>query len=764
MTFASPLFLAAALAGLIPVLLHLVHRRKAREIRFSTLRFLRASVQRTRRRKYVEDLSLLLVRVAVLMLIAVGLARPALVGLAAHWHGGRTTAIAIVLDNSASMAVAAEGRTRFEAARRGAEEILARLRPGNLVALLPTSGPPAPELGRLFRTHETVRQALDQCRPSYERADLAARIRQARAVLDRADAPNEAIYVFTDNQRLSWEGLEEPRPDDDAVGRKTASRGRRPPLIVVNVQGDPAPNVVLKALSLESPAPVAGASFQAVVEVVNTAAVPQQKHVELHVDGHVESVSPTLGLAPGGTVKHAFRFTLDQPGVHRGEVRLAEDDGCPADNRQYFTVTLDQQVPVAIVKPRLDEVPLADDAFYLERALAPVGSTGGTFKVTNLTPESLASENLSAFAVIFCVNLPAVAPAGARRLRDYAHDGGHVFWICGRNVQPAGYNAMNVMADRELLPAMLEDLRQPLPGGVEGWHVGFLDKDYPPLAPLTEPASLYQSILVTRHFPMRENSRGMGRVLMKLDDGQPLLVEQPLGTGSVLLLGAGVHVDWTNLPVKPIFLPLLTRLTFHLAGTETERTMAVAGAPVAIPVGSRANAKSVAEIEVIRPSGEVVRVREAGPAAGTFRYADTHEAGNYLARPVDRQSARPFGFAINIDPAEVDPATISREELQARLGEGNLLWCENPADLVEAVRRLQEGTSLWEWFLAAVLIGLVVEVFLANRRGVAIQPAIAPAAPAAAAAATVEPIPTPVENELRGFLEHLGEDAKPAAR
>ncbi len=763
MTFAAPLFLLATLAGLIPVVLHLIHRRKAKEVRFSTLRFLRISVQRTRRRKYLEDLSLLIVRVAVLVLIAAGLARPALVGLAALWHGGRHAAIAIVLDNSASMALAAEGRTRFEAARQGVEDILARLRQGDLVALLPTGGPPAPEFGRLFRTHETVRQALDQCRPSYERADLASRIQQAGALLATADAPDKEIYVFTDNQALSWESLREPKPGpgDETPGRR-GTREVQIPVVVVNVQGDPAPNVALKTIALDSPAPVAGASFQAVVEVLNAATVPQRKHVELHIDGLAESVSPTLSLSPGSTVKHAFRFSLDHAGVHRGEVRLAEDDGCSLDNRLYFTVTLDQQVPVAIVKPRLDEVPLADDAFYLERALAPAGSTSGAFKVATLAPESLAHENLSGYAVIFCVNLPAVAPAAAKRLRDYAHDGGHVFWICGRNVQPVDYNAMNVMTDRELLPATLDAIRQPLPGGVESWHVGFLDKDFSPLAPLTEPASLYQSILVYKYFPMVENARGIGRVLAKLDDGQPLLAERPLGTGSVLLLGTGVHVDWTNLPVKPIFLPLLTRLTFHLAGTETERTMALAGAPVAIPLGSGtgpATARNV-EIDVVRPSGEVVRVREPGQASGILRYADTHEAGSYLARQVDRKPAKQFGFAINIDPAEVDPATITREELQARLGEGNLLWCEGPAHLADTVRRLREGTSLWEWFLAAVLIGLVFEVFLANRRGVADQTAIAAAAPVSSQGALPsEPIQAAADDELRGFLEHLGQDA-----
>ena len=45
--------------------------------------------------------------------------------------------------------------------------------------------------------------------------------------------------------------------------------------------------------------------------------------------------------------------------------------------------------------------------------------------------------------------------------------GGHVVWVCGQNVQPAAYNAMNALAQGLLLPAPLEDLRQPLPGGVE---------------------------------------------------------------------------------------------------------------------------------------------------------------------------------------------------------------------------------------------------------------------------------------------------------
>jgi len=763
MTFAAPLFLLAALAGLLPVVLHLIHRRKAKEVPFSTLRFLKISVQRTRRRKYVEDVALLAVRVGVLLLIALGLARPAISSLSALWGGGRGAAVAIVLDNSASMATSDAGRPRLETAREAARQVLAKLRDGDLVALLPTSGPPRPELGRLFRSHETVREALEECKPSFERADLAAKIEQARGMLKGADAPSQEIYVFTDNQALSWDGLKEQGEQDEASRKNTAARI---PLVVVNVLREPAPNVALQTITLDSPAPVAGAPFQATVEVVNTATVPQQKHLELVVDDVKQAVSPTLNIAPGATVKQEFHFTFDRAGAHRGLVRLIESDGSPMDNQLYFALSIDQQIPIAVVKPRLDLVPEADDAFYLERALAPSGSAAGAFRLTTMTPESLATTKLSDQSVIFCVNLSALPPQPAEKLREYVRSGGHVVWIGGRNVQPAAYNAMNALAGGQLLPASLDDLRQPLPGGVEGWHIGFLDKADPALAPLCDPASLYQSVLVYRYFPTKWSAHGAPRVLAKLDDGQALLTERAVGTGAVLFLGTAVHVDWTNLPVKPLFLPLVARLTFQLAGAQSERTLVLAGAAVTIPRESArvAGSAQTGELEVVRPSGEVVRVRELHAGASTIRYADTHEAGVYLARQADRNPSKPFSFAVNVDPAESDPASLSRAELQARLGKQPMLFCDEPAELVETMARLHQGTSVWEWFLLAVLIGLVFEVFLANRG--------AAAAAGTARAPTVsqppgfrpEPASLAPADELHGFLqglEHTAADSSP---
>jgi hypothetical protein len=701
MTFAVPAFLLAVLAGAIPLVLHMIHTQRAEEVRFSTLRFLRASVQRTRRRKYLEDVALLSLRVLALVLIAIGLSRPAISGLRALWGSGTPTAVAIVLDNSASMALLDGGTQRFETARRAVENLLDGLREGDAVALLPTGGPAAPELGKLVHTHETVRQALGQCRVSGEKADLAARLREARALLSGADAIHRAVYVITDNQALSWKGLTE----DDAD-----PRARDMPLVLVNVGRDPAPNVALGNLRLESPALTVGVPIGVSVEVRNTSALPQQRHVELHVDGSREGVSAPLSLPPGGTTRQEFHFSVDRGGAHRGEVRLAEEDGSALDNRVHFALAVDQRISVAVLKPRRHEIAYADDAFYLERALAPTGGDGWAIRVTTLTPEQLTTEPLGKHAVIWCVNLPALVGPAVERLHDYVWDGGHLVWVCGPNVQPGAYNQMDAQSGHCLLPLPLDST----PQAGETRRIGFLDRDHSALAPLAEPASLYQSVLVHRHLPVTWPPGADARLLARLDDGKPLLTWRRVGSGSVLFLGTALQAEWTNLPLRPIFLPLVARLTFHLAGAEAARSQGLAGAPLVVPAGAMVENT---EVEVVRPSGEVLRVPGPAKAGEPFRYADTHDAGVYLLRSTDPSRPKQWAFAVNPDPEEADAATTPVEELRKKFGKEPVLVCEGPNDVASTLRRLREGQGIWEVFLAAVLAGLVLEAYLANRRG-----------------------------------------------
>jgi hypothetical protein len=731
MSFAAPLFLLAALAASIPVMLHMINRQRAKDMPFSTLRFLQLSVQKTRRKKRIHDILLMVLRAAVLFLIAAGLAKPTLTSLSSLW-GGANSAAAIILDNSASMGMIDRDRPRFDTAAAAAVQILDELKDGDEAALFLTGGPPYPELGKLFRTQEQIRQILTQSRVSYQRADLANQLQRARALLAESTAHYKHIYVITDMQKVSWDNWKDAAAAADDETLKI-------PIILIDCNRAPKPDVAVQGLELEADAPVAGLPVKASAELLNTSSVSQQRVAELYVDGNKESSSPQLDLPPQGRVKYDFHFTFKSGGLHRGEVRLAGEDGSKYDDRRFFAQEVGQSVSVAVVKEKRHDIPYLDDAFYLENALSAGQSIGWAIHASTLLAADLPNEPLGSYKVIFCVNLPAPDADAARRLRDYVTEGGNLVWIAGDNVDPQAYNRMNEQAHDQLLPAPLLDVRTPAAeDNRDSWHINFLDKQYPPLSRLAEPASLYESVLVYKHVRIAAAENAEARILARLDDGEPLLAMRKVEQGNVLMLGAGVHVGWTNLPLRPIFLPLIARLTFELSGIEQAHRTALAGAPLVLKFEK---ARQPIGVEVLTPAGEIMRLTtesmeekneksphpnplrgqtEGWSGEGTigkgqiFRYDDTYEIGIYLLRLLDAGRAGPIAYAVNVDPEEFDPAKIEREELQNKFAKTPLIFADNPDDLSATFAWLREGKSLWGLFLTAVLIALDFETFVAN--------------------------------------------------
>jgi len=723
MTFAAPLFLIAALAAAIPVILHLINRQKAKDLPFSTLRFLRISAEKTRRRRRIHDLLLMLLRVAVLVLIALGLAGPTLTHLGALWGGARS-AVVIVLDNSASMGTVDQERVRFETATDAASQIMDELGPDDQVALMLTGGPKFPEQGRFDRTHEKVRQMLAQCTVSYETADLGPKVQEARKLLEKSKASNKHIYVITDLQKHAWENLAATKDEPEATGAEYTPDEAKPqatddeevPIIVVDCNRAPVPDVAVQGVALSAGVPVAGVPLRATVELLNASPVEQQRHVELYVDGAKVASSPAISIPAGGRFQHDFLFAFERGGLRRGEVRLLGVDGSAYDDRRFFAVEVDQGIPVAVVKPERHEIPYLEESYYLELALNPGRSGGWAIRPTTLVAADLVSEPLSDYKVIFCVNLPAPDTDTAQRLRDYVTAGGNLVWILGDNVNPQDYDRLDEQLGAKLLPAPLLDVRAPEPGGDrDSWSVAYLNAEHAALSSLVEPPGLYQSVLVYQHVRIAAGENDAVRVLARLDDGEPLLVERQVGEGKVLLLGTSVHVDWTNLPLKKIFLPLVANLVFELSGAERARHDTLAGSPLVLPLEDAAGPVGV---EILPPTGETIRrttEEDESASDDVFRYTDTHQIGIYLIRRLDTVPPAQIAYSVNVDPEEADPETIDREELQKRFAPTPLVFAENPDDLSSTFAWLREGESLWGLFLTAVLIALVFESFLANR-------------------------------------------------
>jgi hypothetical protein len=236
----------------------------------------------------------------------------------------------------------------------------------------------------------------------------------------------------------------------------------------------------------------------------------------------------------------------------------------------------------------------------------------------------------------------------------------------------------------------------------------------PYLEGLVDSAELYQDILVYEY--MRTEGVPAESVLARLSGGDPLLTEKSFGDGRVLFVAVGATPEWSNLPLRNLFLPLMVRITHLASRGPREQENFVAGAVYEADLAPEV--RSAATIEIsgpLGPSGETAsEQRETRPAAGRnlFRFDKTWNLGYYAWRTVGRDQASGL-FATNPDGAESDLAEIADEKLRADFGARETHVAAALADLVA---RFETGArrELWQYILMVCLLVAVCEPLVAN--------------------------------------------------
>lgn len=221
MNFLAPWALLLSVVAAVPLLLHLLRRRTGERVEFPALRYLLRAEREHAREVRLRNLLLLLVRIALVLAIAAALARPIgpLPGV-----GHPPTAIAIVLDNSASSAAVASGTTILEQEKRAARTVLASARDADRVTLVTMDGE------MRSGSADALGAALDSLRPMDGAGDASAALRRAEAAVVASGLPERRVVVLTDGQRSTWaalptDSLETPRSLWVAPSERPSNRG-----------------------------------------------------------------------------------------------------------------------------------------------------------------------------------------------------------------------------------------------------------------------------------------------------------------------------------------------------------------------------------------------------------------------------------------------------------------------------------------------------------------------------------------------------------
>ena len=674
MGFLNPVFLLAGLAVAVPVFLHLFYRRESKTFTFPAIRYLLRTERERARQIRTQQVLLLLLRAAVVAVLV-------LMGARAHFPGpGRgheATALAVVIDNSASATVIKDGRRRLDVLKEVARRSAEGAGPDDVIWVIRAGTPwQAATPGNATQ----AMAAIDGTGPSHGRGDLLRAVARARALVAQSDLPAREVHVITDLQATAFAG------DGREYGGSGGSGGSGGPGgsgglggsdgpgdfdedVPVVVFGAPAAGVTNRGIGSVvfggGLAPLAGRRTETAVSVTG-GAPGDTVGVRLYVDGLVRGAAR---VPAGATVRvPAGPFSA---GRVEGWAEI-DPDPLTADDRRYFSFAVRDPTPIAV---------LGDAPVFVRTAAAVLAENGRIALESGARAATLVSaggegldgrtrdQAVVAYPVADAVRLPALN----RRLAD----AGIPFRYVDR-----GSGGSRVA--RASLPVEMEGL------AVARYFV------VEPTGVLREPVS---------------------PVVAELANGDPWLLAGVAPTGPYVLVASPLDEASSGLPVSAAMVPLLEWAVDRWSG---------AGAGVA----------AISAGDPIRPPPTATGVRDPNgvehPVDGDQPFPATAVAGLYRALAGDSVLET---FAVNAPAAETDLAPLDREGLRQALP-GAVAVVSDPESWPDAIFRAGRGPEPWRTLAVLLLALLLVESGVAASTRIFSRPARGAAGPAAPAQAT----------------------------
>lgn len=674
MGFLAPLFFAALAALAIPVLLHLIQREKKQIQHFPSLMFVRRIPYKSVQRRRIHNWLLLIVRMAALALIIAAFSRPFFSGASAE--SVRTTGareVVVLLDQSYSLGYG----DRWQRAQAAANDAIATLGSGDRGSLV-VFATGADILMRSSVEQQPLRAAVASASPTAGATRYAPALKVAGSILAESTLPRREVVLISDFQRNGWRGEEGARLPAGTVLTPVA----------ITSAADQA-NVGVTAVSLGRSTFSNQERVAVTAAIVNRSSRPMQGGtISLEVGGRAIQTRQ-LDVDAEGTASITFDpFTVAARYV-RGTVRVG-NDALAADNAFNFVVSPPRPLRVVVVERA------GGGGVHLMRALA-IGDMPRLDPVARQA-EAVTDADLRGASVVV-LNDIAVSSAFARRLAAFVENGGGLFAALGpRSSWPS---------EVDLLPGAPMQAVDRTRGDVG--RVGGVEYGHPVFEPFRAPRS--GDFSGVRFYGYRSVKPAEGaQVLARFDGGTPALLERRVGDGRVLLFASTLDLSWSDLPIKPVYLPFVHQSIRHLAAYTAELPWLTVGQVLDSSIGSAAGTDSAGQRVVLTPSGARVQVGD-----DESEVVGLTESGFYEIRRVTGDAELAV-VASNVDAAESDLTAMDPKEIVAATRPGAGDADGGTADAVPLTPEAQERSQRLWWYLLWVGLALLgADTLISNR-------------------------------------------------
>ncbi len=766
-------------AGLIPVLVHLIQRRRYARVPWAAMTFLLSADRRSARRVRLEQLALLAARVALIVLMGMAIARPYLpasglipLGLSGRHH-------IVLIDNSLSMSAHADGEvTRFDLAKAYADRLIASFPKGDAVSVVTVAWPAVAVVAHPVYDGRLVRRAVSAIAPTQRATDMVGAIAAARKILQASETPptNRAVHLILDLPRNVWQGetpdspspailaarqladaLVDPQTQlnvvsvvggeigfDGGTANRDATVGARKDSLTGEGVGERSSNVALTGLRPESL--LLGVHFpvRIAAEVTNFGTVSVgDLTLEFRRDGRIIRRQELPVIEPGASTHVTILTEFSTSGTHIVEARVSGSaaDALSVDDARRLSIEVPRATRVLLVDGRPGATPLLGHAGFVATALSPKLTAIGEANVEKakkvfafpyepkiITEPELSGEALPEYGVLVLCNVERLSPRQWAEVVRFVSNGGGLLIFAGDLISAESYNRYGYADGAGLLPGRIGRMARQLETGAEdagGVTTGGGSDQYtsfkletlphPIVAELADLPTSGLFLARVHQYLVFDLDPNRAQIVLRYTDGKPAMVASSFGRGRVVVCTTTANMDWTNLPAKGDYVSLMLNTVAFLSPPRGVHRNIIVGHSLIEPVSA---VQSSLPARVLDGGG--------GTALEQWHTAPTVVSlGNGLALqygPVERAGAltlrigsEEVHFAANVDPADCDLRAVRAEDFATLLDRPVNVISELSTPQSSSARARSSELALVALLLVAGL--LFVEMWMAMRFG-----------------------------------------------
>lgn len=675
-------------AFFLPVAIHFLTRPRPIRVSYPTVRFVEEVLQQRRARDRLRDALILALRTLAVVLLAMALARP--LGSAPSRvasSDNAETARIVLVDVSQSMAAQDGGVELLERGRASAARHLARQ--GNMKANLILAGAiPRAVFPGASPNLAALRDELRQTEARPERLAAQAALNLAAEMLAEhleGDARLELI-VISDFQRSAWSQADfSPLPERTHVVLETAT-------------GD-APLANLAVLDVRaSERWQSNRPGQLEVEIGNFSVATREIEVEVRLGDAVHRLSGTC--APGTTTLTA-EVSAGETGWLTGEARLLDaNDALAGDNVRPVAIEVRAAPTFLLVTREPEGDPLAS-TYYLERALAPLPSATSE-RVRRLLSREIAQDALAEADCVVLDHPGQLPQEEIERLAALVRRGRGLLYVVAEPSDAVNLARLKTAAGADLeLPVVFAAAspRQPR----RDLSLASVSQDRVPFRAFgDELTAALRPLRFSGGLSTRENKAGLSDdVLAHFSDRSVALLMTSCGAGRVVVLNA--DLARSNLPVEPIFVPLVNELMSELVERHNTTSTVPCGEPAAVYLPPQI---TKADELVVHLAAQALEPRQAGglieePLGVLWRVEGLQTPSVYT---VQQGTKTVFALAAAIPRDESDLERLAPQVVQGRLASDRLV------EIRAAGTASAETDRSWTYFAVACVLCLLGEL------------------------------------------------------